>query len=374
MTPGPPAAPPRRRSPASHAGWPGAGAPCPARRGPVRWLRRRRAGPSAEPAGQRSRRAPPLHRPPGSPRAGAGCTRHAALVNTSSVGACSTTRPDAHHQDVVGDLPDHRQVMADEQVGQAQSGLQVGEQFEYLRLHHHVERRHRLVAHQHLGPQRQRPRDRDPLALTAGQLARAAGPAPTTAAPPRRAVRGPRARARSRSPTPWIRNGSSMARNTEYMGSRLLYGFWNTGCDSAAERQRPAAVQRPRRRCRRTSRCPRWAPAVRAPSAPRSTCPNPIHRRPPCVRARRTPERHAVDGGELARAATGTAPATRYTLVSAGCDHEIVGAGGSPRNRPGAQRRRQRRRRGHQPPGVLVLRIAQDRLCRTGFHHGSRDT
>ena len=76
-----------------------------------------------------------------------------------------------HHHDLVGDLPDHRQVVADEQVRQAESGLQLGKQFQDLRLHHDVERGDRLVTHQDLRSQRQGTRDRDPLALPAGQFA-----------------------------------------------------------------------------------------------------------------------------------------------------------------------------------------------------------
>ncbi|CFE41526.1 Uncharacterised protein [Mycobacterium tuberculosis] len=75
-----------------------------------------------------------------------------------------------HDQDVVGNLPDHRQIMADEQIRQTQVGLQIGQQIQDLCLHQYVERRHRFVAHQYLRAQRQRTRDRYPLPLTTRQL------------------------------------------------------------------------------------------------------------------------------------------------------------------------------------------------------------
>ena len=49
---------------------------------------------------------------------------------------------------------------------------QPAEQVEHLGLHGHVQRAGRLVGQQHLGPQRQRERDRHPLQLPAGQLRR----------------------------------------------------------------------------------------------------------------------------------------------------------------------------------------------------------
>jgi hypothetical protein len=52
--------------------------------------------------------------------------------------------------------------------------LQLVEQLQDLRLHGHVERRHGLVEHQHFGIEHQGPRDGHPLALAAGQRARAA--------------------------------------------------------------------------------------------------------------------------------------------------------------------------------------------------------
>ena len=60
--------------------------------------------------------------------------------------------------------------MGDEQVGEAEFFLQVGEQVDDLRLDRHVERGHRLVADDELGPQDQRTCDADPLPLTTREL------------------------------------------------------------------------------------------------------------------------------------------------------------------------------------------------------------
>jgi hypothetical protein len=76
------------------------------------------------------------------------------------------------HADPVRDLPDHRQVVRDEQVGHAGAPLQVGEQPEYPGLGGHVERRGRLVADHQRHVAGERAGDRDPLLLSAGQLAR----------------------------------------------------------------------------------------------------------------------------------------------------------------------------------------------------------
>ena len=72
----------------------------------------------------------------------------------------------------VADVADHRQVVRDEEVGEAELLLQVGQQVDDLRLDGHVERRHRLVADDQLGPERERARHADALALTAGELGR----------------------------------------------------------------------------------------------------------------------------------------------------------------------------------------------------------
>jgi hypothetical protein len=69
---------------------------------------------------------------------------------------------------------DHREVVADEQVGEAELLAQVHEQVQHLRLDRDVERRHRLVADDESGLHRQSAGDADALALAAGELVRVA--------------------------------------------------------------------------------------------------------------------------------------------------------------------------------------------------------
>ena len=98
-----------------------------------------------------------------------------------------------HHRDAVADVAHHGQVVRDEEIGQAQPLLQVHQHVHHLRLDRHVEGRDRLVADHQAGLQRQRPRDRDALALPAGELVRIAL-APCRAAGPRWPAARPRAR------------------------------------------------------------------------------------------------------------------------------------------------------------------------------------
>ena len=76
------------------------------------------------------------------------------------------------HDRVVGELAHHREVVADQHVGHAGRVADVGEQVQHLRLDRHVERGDRLVEDQHPRLGGQRARDRDPLALPAGQRPR----------------------------------------------------------------------------------------------------------------------------------------------------------------------------------------------------------
>ena len=55
-----------------------------------------------------------------------------------------------HHHHVVGDVAHDREVVADEEIGEAELAPAVGEQVQHLRLDRHVERRDRLVEHQDL--------------------------------------------------------------------------------------------------------------------------------------------------------------------------------------------------------------------------------
>ena len=72
------------------------------------------------------------------------------------------------------DVLDDRQIVGDEEIGEAELLLQVLQQIDDLGLDRHVERRDRLVADDQLGLDRERARDADALALAAGELVRIA--------------------------------------------------------------------------------------------------------------------------------------------------------------------------------------------------------
>ena len=66
------------------------------------------------------------------------------------------------------------QIVADEEIGEIVLGLQVAQQIDDLRLHAHVERRGRLVEHDEARLEHHGARDRDALALAAGEFVRIA--------------------------------------------------------------------------------------------------------------------------------------------------------------------------------------------------------
>ena len=102
-----------------------------------------------------------------------------------------------------------RQIVGDEDVGEAELLLQVGEQVEDLGLDRDVQGRDRLVADDQLRLERQGPGHADPLPLPAGELSRepvvVLGLSPTSSITSwtRRLRSSPRA-------TPWMANGSPM--------------------------------------------------------------------------------------------------------------------------------------------------------------------
>jgi hypothetical protein len=77
-----------------------------------------------------------------------------------------------HDGDVVGEMPDHAEVVRDEDECQRQLATQAAEQVDDLGTYGHVQRGHRFVEHQNLRPDRERPCDADALPLTAGELMR----------------------------------------------------------------------------------------------------------------------------------------------------------------------------------------------------------
>jgi hypothetical protein len=83
-------------------------------------------------------------------------------------------RPEVHHAHALGDVADHRQVVADQQEGHPALALDAREQRQDLRPDADVEGGDRLVGDDELGLGRQRAGDADALPLAAGELVRQA--------------------------------------------------------------------------------------------------------------------------------------------------------------------------------------------------------
>jgi hypothetical protein len=81
---------------------------------------------------------------------------------------------EVHHDDPVTEVPHHAQVVGDEQVRQTCASLKLAEQVDDLGLHGHIERAHRLVGDDQLGPRGESARDPQALALPARELVRVA--------------------------------------------------------------------------------------------------------------------------------------------------------------------------------------------------------
>ena len=79
-----------------------------------------------------------------------------------------------HDHDVVGEVADHRQVVGDEDEGDAEVAAQVGEELDDLGLDRDVEGGDGLVGDDELGLQGEGAGDGDALALAAGELVRVA--------------------------------------------------------------------------------------------------------------------------------------------------------------------------------------------------------
>ena len=77
---------------------------------------------------------------------------------------------EVHDGDPVGQKADDREVVRDQQDGEAQTVSQVVEQLQDGRLHRHVEGRDGLVGDEQAWLDGQRPRDGDPLPLSTGEL------------------------------------------------------------------------------------------------------------------------------------------------------------------------------------------------------------
>jgi hypothetical protein len=78
--------------------------------------------------------------------------------------------PRPHHRHPRSHLRHHRQTMRYKDVRQPKLPLQFLQQQQNLRPHRNIERRHRLIRHHQFRPQNQRPRNPDPLPLSARKL------------------------------------------------------------------------------------------------------------------------------------------------------------------------------------------------------------
>jgi len=79
----------------------------------------------------------------------AGC-RGGADRRTAGAPAFLDHPAEIHHRDPVGKMLDHRQIVADEEIGQSELAPKLKQKIENLRLHRDIEGRRRLVADQDL--------------------------------------------------------------------------------------------------------------------------------------------------------------------------------------------------------------------------------
>ena len=159
------------------------------------------------------------------------------------MGASSTIRPAHITRDPVGDVAHHRQIVGDEQVGEAEPRLQVLEQVEDLRLDRDVERRDRLVADQELGLQRQGAGDADALPLAAGEAVRVAAEVAHVEAD-RLEQRLTRSTRSASVPMPWMTSGSATMSSTVMRGLSEPNGSWKMYWTWRRKRAQVALVQR----------------------------------------------------------------------------------------------------------------------------------
>ena len=125
----------------------------------------------------------------------------------------------------------------------AEPALHVAQQVDDLGLHRDVERRDRLVAHEHVGVERERAGDADALALSAGELVRKAAQHVGVRGRRGRAARR-RARARA-APADPVGGGDRFRDDVaapSSAGSSDVYGSWKIICTPLAE---PLAVAAP---------------------------------------------------------------------------------------------------------------------------------
>ena len=161
-----------------------------------------------------------------------------------------------HHGDPLAQVPDGRQVVGDEQVADAVRALEVLQQVHDLGADRDVEGRDRLVEDDHAGIERERPGDRDPLALApaelVGKLRAAPGSRPTSAR-----SRATRPAISWRPSVVFSTSGSPTIAPARIRGLSELHGSWNTAW-TAARYSRSSVPASPARSRPRN----RMAPAV----------------------------------------------------------------------------------------------------------------
>ena len=196
------------------------------------------------------------------------------LPSTSSTVPCSTMRPEVHDRHLVREKLDHRDVVGDEEIGQAQPLLQILQQVQDLRLHRHVERAGRLVADRSASA-RPPARARSRCAGAGRRKTRAdsgissSGSRPTCFSSSSTRAAGAVRRCRA---TPSAAMPSSTISITRMRGLSELYGSWNMIWKSLRSgRSSPRRAASPDRR-RRTARCRRSAAPAAGCLCPPSSC------------------------------------------------------------------------------------------------------
>ena len=129
------------------------------------------------------------HRATGAADSSALCVRVARVAEHGSrVWAHLDDAAEVHDRNPVGDVLDHLEVVADEEVGEVQLLLDVEQEVEDLAAHGHVEGRRRLVEDHHVGLGGDGAGDADTLPLPAAQLVRIAVEMGVASARPSRAA------------------------------------------------------------------------------------------------------------------------------------------------------------------------------------------
>ncbi len=216
--------------------------------------------------------------------------------------------PQVHDADAVRDMVDHREIVRDEEVSEPHPPLQIAHQVQNLRLHRNVERRGRLVADEKARLRRQRTGNRNPLALTAGELVRIADAVGGGEPDLGQQRRDPGVDCRFRRAR-FLRDdglGDDVGNSPPRIEAcvRVLKDHLHAAARAALPpRSRRPPHRRRRERCRRTRSSRASARAIRRLAGPPSTSRIPIRRRGPASRPRRSrsSRRRRPSGARAAR-------------------------------------------------------------------------